>query len=304
MTLLVRDEEDIVESNICFHLNQGVDKILVIDNGSVDGTTDILNKYKKTGVLEYKIIKEHTYEQDKWVSGMAKEAILRHKASHVLHCDADEFWLPNSGTIKDVIAKNQTKDVIFVRVINYLPPQDKKVEGLNFSNFNYIITKTTLVPGYVKDRISSKVFFYTYPNKVITNNKITEIGYGNDTVKSEEEIESLVTDDIFIHHFPVRNWKHFERKVVNGGSSYKNNSIKDPSIGWHWKKWFLLYEKGLLEEEYHRLALSDNLESQITEGVVELSPVPKRIRYAKELFLLNKYFHFKISCPKLLQKRS
>ena len=40
MTLLVRDEEDILDANLRFHLDRGVDLVLVTDNGSVDGTAD------------------------------------------------------------------------------------------------------------------------------------------------------------------------------------------------------------------------------------------------------------------------
>ena len=36
MTLLVRDEEDIVRENLDFHLAQGVDEVIVTDNGSED----------------------------------------------------------------------------------------------------------------------------------------------------------------------------------------------------------------------------------------------------------------------------
>ncbi len=34
MTLLLRDEEDIVRENLDFHLAQGVDRVIVTDNGS------------------------------------------------------------------------------------------------------------------------------------------------------------------------------------------------------------------------------------------------------------------------------
>ena len=36
MTLLVRDEDDIIASNIDFHLNRGVDFIIAMDNLSVE----------------------------------------------------------------------------------------------------------------------------------------------------------------------------------------------------------------------------------------------------------------------------
>lgn len=91
MTLLVRDEENIIESNICFHLNTGVDFIVAVDNGSVDKTPQILEKYQKMGVRTYKIIKKHTFEQSLWVSQMAKDATSKYGATHLFHCDANQF---------------------------------------------------------------------------------------------------------------------------------------------------------------------------------------------------------------------
>ena len=46
MTLLVRDEEDVLRQNIDFHLSQGVDFIIATDNLSVDSTKDILKEYE------------------------------------------------------------------------------------------------------------------------------------------------------------------------------------------------------------------------------------------------------------------
>ena len=42
MTLLVRDEEDILAQNLEHHLAQGVDFFVVTDNGSIERTPDIL----------------------------------------------------------------------------------------------------------------------------------------------------------------------------------------------------------------------------------------------------------------------
>ena len=45
MTLLARDEIDVVDSWLSFHLNAGVDVVIATDNRSQDGTTEVLEVY-------------------------------------------------------------------------------------------------------------------------------------------------------------------------------------------------------------------------------------------------------------------
>ena len=50
-TLVVRDEVDIVDDQIAYHLNAGVDFVIASDHQSVDGTTDVLERYVREGHL-------------------------------------------------------------------------------------------------------------------------------------------------------------------------------------------------------------------------------------------------------------
>ena len=49
MTLLARDEIDIVEQWLEFHLNAGADLVIATDNRSADGTTEVLERYARAG---------------------------------------------------------------------------------------------------------------------------------------------------------------------------------------------------------------------------------------------------------------
>lgn len=282
MTLLVRDEADILERNICFHLNSGVDFIVATDNGSVDGTRDILEKYKKKGVLEYIDEPALTYEQNVWVTRMVGMAFDKYNAGRVINVDADEFWYSQDGDIKKSLAFGP--DLSYVNVLNYLPP--KKAGGID--RMNKMVIKPIPCPASVQEKESSIFLLYEYAPKVVVSNKFRTIGYGNHMVSGGEEVEKVVEEHVLIHHFPIRSYKHFERKVVNGGSAYEKNPNKIADLGWHWKAWYRIYEEGKLKEEYEKI----NLENQ--EYLAKYGPcisptrVPNKIKYSKPIFKFRK----------------
>ena len=49
MTLLVKNEEGMLEENLQFHKAMGVDGFIITDNNSTDSTPDIIRKYKQKG---------------------------------------------------------------------------------------------------------------------------------------------------------------------------------------------------------------------------------------------------------------
>ena len=96
MTLLVRDEQDIVRENLDFHLAQGVDQVIVTDNGSEDATVEILREYEARGVVRLLFEPTDDYSQGRWVTRMARLAAAE-GADWVINNDADEFWWPRAG---------------------------------------------------------------------------------------------------------------------------------------------------------------------------------------------------------------
>ncbi|MBV8989996.1 MAG: glycosyltransferase family 2 protein, partial [Solirubrobacterales bacterium] len=102
LTLVVRDEEDILAANLDYHLAQGVDVILVIDHGSVDSTPAILTEYGSTGRVRSFRDEARPHRQAARVNRLLKIAAEEHQADWVIHCDADEFWMPAAGSLRDV----------------------------------------------------------------------------------------------------------------------------------------------------------------------------------------------------------
>ena len=87
---MVRDEVDIVRLCVLHHLTAGCERILVVDNGSSDGTTTVLRRLAKRTPVSW-TFDPGPYAQDELMTGLVGEA-ARAGADWVLPLDADEFW--------------------------------------------------------------------------------------------------------------------------------------------------------------------------------------------------------------------
>lgn len=102
MTIAVRNEADIIDETLRYHLGAGVDFIVATDHRSEDGTTEILERYERDGLLHLTREPGEAFLQTEWVTRMARLAATRFGADWVINADADEFWWPHNGTLRDV----------------------------------------------------------------------------------------------------------------------------------------------------------------------------------------------------------
>jgi len=103
MTLCVKNEEDVLDAQLAFHLNAGVDFVIVTDTGSTDGTLEILERYARDGVLQLHHDHSVPFDQAALVTRMARLAAKELEADWIINADADEFWWPRGESLRDVL---------------------------------------------------------------------------------------------------------------------------------------------------------------------------------------------------------
>lgn len=270
MTLLVKNEVDIVRKNIEFHLRQGVDFIIATDNVSDDGTYGILKEFEQKGVLYLIQEEDQDYDQAKWVNYMGRIALEQFGANIIFHCDADEFWYSKSGDLKRELLTNPLVDILTIKVKNVLLEDKKMSEGFPV-NAKYIVENPIIPKDINEESKKTSFFLFECTGNVMyrLDGKYLNVSQGNHRVIERKYYFSKRSSDITVYHFPIRGKAGFFFKVMQGGAALEQNTTLDPNKGWHWRRWYDIYKKGELEHEYQELNLSGNrVDEWIARGVV------------------------------------
>ena len=244
LTLLVRDEADIVDAQIAYHLSAGVDLVVATDNRSADGTTEILERYASEGVLHLVRESGDDLRQSEWVTHMAQLAAVEHGADWVLNTDADEFWWPRGGSLRDVLASVPAHyGVVRGAWRNFVPRPD----GHPF--FAERMTVRTTTPSFHPHPLS------THSKSAHRGSAHARIGRGNHEAFGPGLVPVRGWYPIEILHFPVRSLEHCRRKYVTQFVALERNAEK--GIPGHMAEAYRAYRAGRLDDFYAPLVVDD-----------------------------------------------
>ena len=255
--MLIRDEADIIRLNIEYHLALGIDRLLIVDNGSSDGTQDELSDLSRGGAIEWSE-DPGPYFQPEITTRLAQWAIQQ-GADWVLPIDADEFFYAPDGDFRGVLRRS-TAGALGVELTNFIQARNREV-----SSRDCLLTMTrrsalpigplTAVQDLVETRTNAFVEV-AYPCKWISRPTAElEIARGNHSVTGMKGATEN-TDDIVCLHAPLRARSILELKATHG----RRLEALDvgPKEGWHVKRWRMLADAGELDQEWRSNSYADD----------------------------------------------
>jgi hypothetical protein len=245
MTLVCRNESDIIAEQIKFHLAMGVDFVLATDNCSSDRTPEILERFQKRGKL--RLMQASRYEQSKLMTRMARLAATEHGADWVINSDADEFWWPQRGDLKTTLGKLDPEvNIVVANRLNFRPA----LSGEDSLFYERMIVRELVSEKFQGGLLEPKVAHRAFSDVTVgPGNHNAELGGRKRRRAPRETIEIL--------HFPIRNYDQWHRKIVEGSAAYDSNPDLPPFFAAGWRYLRDNYVgNGTLPELYSKFARS------------------------------------------------
>lgn len=246
---VVRDEADIIKETLTNMVAQ-VDALIVADNGSVDGTRDILSQFEGPNFTVLDDTDPAHYQSRK-MSALAAQAAER-GATWVVPFDADEIWRSKEGRVGDVLAKCQgihAPAALFNHVATAEDPDTSPVARMGW--------RTQEPLGLPK--IACR------PVLPVT------IHEGNHGASYPDGVDR---DLLEVRHFPYRSAEQFLRKVRNGAAALAATTLP-ADVGTHWRQYGELLENAGPEavEDWFREHFFTNDPAQAGDLVFDPCPL-------------------------------
>jgi hypothetical protein len=253
MTLRARDEADIVDAQIAFHLNAGVDVVVAIDHSSTDGTGEILESYARQGYLH--LIREDAVEmhEGEWATRMSRLAATELQADWIIPSDADEFWWPRGGSLKEVLASIPERYGIVRALLRQFVPRPD--DGTFFAER---MTARVATSAPINDPTS---LFRPNLKSIHRADPGVTLSAGAHTLRDTSLVPMRGWYPIEFLHYPIRSYAQCERKYRNLQSSLgtrRNSYYEDVHRA---------LEQGTFRELYESLVIDDEaLERGLADG--------------------------------------
>jgi glycosyltransferase involved in cell wall biosynthesis len=243
----VRNEIEVIDFTIWAHLDQGVDLILISDNGSTDGTLELLQDLSKNDERIILYRNDGPYLQEQEISFLASEA-YRMSCDWVIPFDGDEIWISKNKLINDLSEINAS--AINIEVENFIQNKNySKMYDENYLTVNWKVPKNYSTAGRIEieNKTRSSIEIEWIPKNIIKTSSNLRIMAGAHSYTNQDQ--NIINDNNFrIMQVPIRSYEHLVRKAEHG---IRLKEAGFPYLhGWECHLWAEKYLTGTLPEEW------------------------------------------------------
>jgi len=212
---MVKNEADVIQTTIR-HMAAHVDHVIVADNGSTDGTRELLDE------LPCEVIDDPdpAYYQSRKMSALADYAARAREATWVVPFDADEIWIcPGGGRIADRLAA----------VDAWIAPA---------WIYDHVVTDADPAGVPPQQAMGHRMIRRTRLHKVAARYEqgmVIEMG-NHQATYPQRPVVVPVWDVLEVRHFPIRSPQQYLRKARQGAAALALTDLPE-STGQHWRDW-------------------------------------------------------------------
>lgn len=246
---MVRNEADVIRANVLHHLAMGLDRLVIVDNGSTDGTDRVLEDLARQFPKVRWSRDDMPFEQSDLFTSLAREAHAE-GADWVLPLDADEFWYARGG-LKRVLAKTDAV-LLRVRLVNFVQQRDQLVStpsGLlrMTGRIPSPVGPLEEVPRLVEEGKIAHIEALYPPKWIVRPTPTVTISHGNHFIGG---VVGGIEDcsEIVCFHAALRSRERMEQKGLHGRRV--EAARERPGESWHVRRFRRLQDEGRLDEEW------------------------------------------------------
>ncbi|WP_343997768.1 glycosyltransferase family 2 protein [Nocardioides furvisabuli] len=207
---MVKNEADIIGQTIDHLRGQGVDGVLVVDNGSTDGTRELLRTMADGAFLHVGDDREPAYYQAPKMQFLARWA-ARQGADWIVPFDADEWWFGPHLSLAETL--RDCKTPMATAVIHNVFPEPGSSEAVASG------WRVDTDPARLE-----KVAYRTHP--------LAALHHGNHGVSRPGRVSQILR----ILHVPWRSEQQFRSKIATGAAALRLAGPRAPGPGAdHWR---------------------------------------------------------------------
>jgi hypothetical protein len=277
---MVRNEADVIEAYVR-HTLTVLDGLVVIDHGSLDGTSEILAKLQGEG-LPLRVVRDLSpgFFQAERITTVARETLAHERADFVFAMDADEFIKVKSRERLDHTLAELPGEVHAVAHWHTYVPEsfDGGADTIGQAHLRWRLKSER--HGAYKSVIG-RSFVQQQTQYVISGNHLVD-----DPARPKPPPQIRLPQDVVaLAHCPVRSGRQLERKIIIGYLAHLATEPTNDRQAFHWRDIYEELRSGrrLSEERLREIACNYGLPRDVWQPVTAIELIEDPVQLSFEL---------------------